>query len=230
MSPNATPSGSRTRTRAIQWWLRAIASPNRVGMTLLSSYQEAFTPQRGNVVVGNLIADNQSADSPSQAEGRLRHRHRHQRWPAERRRAQPHHRQPSRAAVILTNTEDIAALGNRFDANVVDGAVGLANLSAARTPASGNCWSDAVVTVPLDLAAQLGAGCDSDGPQSSAASLDGPPAAPGVSFLRVAEPRDQPLLARSASYALLPDRITVPGLAGFEVPHPDLFADRVGVR
>ncbi len=44
-------------------------SGNRVGMTLLSSYQEAFTPQRSNDVVGNLVSDNAEADSPAQAEG-----------------------------------------------------------------------------------------------------------------------------------------------------------------
>ena len=44
-------------------------SDNRVGLTLLSSYQEAFTPQQKNQVVGNLISDNNEADSPSQADG-----------------------------------------------------------------------------------------------------------------------------------------------------------------
>ena len=54
-------------------------SGNRVGLTLLSSYQEAFTPQRANQVVGNLISDNDEADSPAQAEGGFRRRGRHQR-------------------------------------------------------------------------------------------------------------------------------------------------------
>ncbi|TDD66842.1 plasmid stabilization protein, partial [Jiangella aurantiaca] len=42
---------------------------NRVGLTLTSDYQEAFVPQRDNLVVGNVITDNVQADSPAQAEG-----------------------------------------------------------------------------------------------------------------------------------------------------------------
>src|SRR5690606_31815368 len=46
-----------------RWW------HNRVGMTLISNYQEAFVPQRGNIVVGNLVQFNASGQSPSHAEG-----------------------------------------------------------------------------------------------------------------------------------------------------------------
>jgi nitrous oxidase accessory protein NosD len=157
-------------------------SGNRVGMTLLSSYQEAFTPQRGNVVVGNLIADNVSTDSPSQAEGGFATGvgiSGGQQNVFERNRITGN----ARAAVILTNTEDLAAVDNRFVDNVIDGAVSVANLSAERTPASGNCWLDAGLTVPQELAAELGVSCVEGGAQSAATVLDGPAEPAGVSFL-----------------------------------------------
>jgi hypothetical protein len=202
-------------------------SGNRVGMTLLSSYQEAFTPQRGNLVVGNLIADNQATDSPSQAEGGFATGigiSGGQQNVFERNRITGN----ARAAVILTNTEDLAALDNRFVDNVVDGAVSLANLSASRTPASGNCWLDAGPTVPVELAAELGSSCVDGGPQSAATALDGPAPPDGVSFLRVARPREQPQLARSAHYLPLPASVGLPDLAAVKIPGADLHADRAG--
>src|SRR5690606_29064797 len=42
---------------------------NRVGMTLISNYREAFAPQRSNVVAGNVIVDNAASESPAQADG-----------------------------------------------------------------------------------------------------------------------------------------------------------------
>ena len=88
-------------------------SGNRVGLTLLSSYQEAFLPQRANQVVGNLISDNDEADSPAQAEGGFATGvgiSGGQSNIVERNRISGH----ARAGVILTNTEDIPAVGNRF--------------------------------------------------------------------------------------------------------------------
>jgi len=204
-------------------------SGNRVGMTLLSSYQEAFTPQRGNLVVGNLISDNFSTNSPSQAEGGFATGvgiSGGQQNVFERNRITGN----TRAAVILTNTEDLAALGNRFVDNVIDDAVSLANLSAARTPASGNCWPDAGLTVPQELAAQLGPSCEDGGQQSAATALEGPAAPDGVSFLKVAPPRDQPQLARAAQYLPLPASPELPDLTSVGVPGNDLYADRAGVR
>lgn len=205
-------------------------SGNRVGMTLLSSYQEAFTPQRANTVVGNLIADNVEADSPSQAEGAFATGigiGGGQRNAIERNRITGN----PRADVILTNTEDIAASGNRFDGNIVDSTTQLANLSAGRTPASGNCWADVGATVPAALAAEAAAACDGEEtPQSAAPDLAGPEVPRGVSFRKVAAPRDQPQLARAADYGVLPDEVAMPDLSGVEVPGADLLADRSGIR
>ncbi len=154
-------------------------SGNRVGMTLLSSYPRGVhaaarqsgrgQPDLRQRVERLSLAGRRRDSRPGSAS-------RGQQNVFERNRMTGN----TRAAVILTNTEDLAALDNRFVGNVIDDAVGVANLSAARTPASGNCWLDAVLTVPQDLAAQLGPACEASGPQSAATALDGPAAPAGV--------------------------------------------------
>ncbi|MFI5533079.1 nitrous oxide reductase family maturation protein NosD [Kitasatospora sp. NPDC051853] len=42
---------------------------NRVGVTVNSNDLESFAPQHGAVIAGNVVADNNSADSPQQADG-----------------------------------------------------------------------------------------------------------------------------------------------------------------
>ncbi|MEO8093335.1 MAG: right-handed parallel beta-helix repeat-containing protein [Pseudolysinimonas sp.] len=203
-------------------------SGNRVGLTLLSSYQEAFTPQRANTVVGNLIANNTEADSPKQAEGgfatgigigggqgnvitdnRIT--------------GNP------RAAVILTNTEDIPATGNRFSGNVVDGDIAIANYSADRAAAKANCWEDGGTTAPEALLGELTAACGGDAsPQSAAPATSSDPAPPGVSFRKVALPRAQPQLEAPANRARLPESVTMPDTAQVTVPDDAYLADRSG--
>ena len=108
---------------------------NRVGMTLLSNYQEAFTPQRANVVVGNAISDNNEADSPAQADGGfgtgigISGGHDNV---LERNRVEGN----SRAGLLLANTEDIPVLGTRMTDSLLGGnGVDVANISADRSPA-----------------------------------------------------------------------------------------------
>lgn len=204
-------------------------SGNRIGMTLLSSYQEAFTPQRGNAIVGNLLTDNVATDSPSQAEGafatgaglsgaqaNLFARNRISGNP--------------RAGVILNNTEDIASTGNRFDDNLFEAnGVDVANTSAARTPASANCAPATLSTAPGELAAQLVSACDgASAPAASTTELPGPAAPAGESFLRVAPPRDQPNLPQRSSYPPLPATNDPIDLALFVVPDASFLADRAG--
>ncbi len=115
-------------------------------MTLLSNYQEAFRPQRGNQVVGNLIGDSGSGDSPAQADGGFGtglgiaggvdnaiSRNRIAGNP--------------RAGVLIADTEDLPATGNRLTDNVyADNGVDVANISAERAPATGNCVRGRVTT------------------------------------------------------------------------------------
>lgn len=219
-------------------------SGNRVGLTLLSNYQEAFVPQRGNAVIGNLIIDNVEPQSPAQADGgfgtgigisggveNLIARNVIAGHP--------------RAGVMLANTEDLPARDNAFIDNLFErNEVDLANISADRSPATGNCAASEQIptTLPETLAAQLAAGgCStgSDEPpfaapdapaQAAAASAEGPEAPPGFSYRRVAHPLEQPELPQRAEYPKLPSSIEMPSLADFGVPSPQLLEERTGSR
>ncbi|MBX3068633.1 MAG: right-handed parallel beta-helix repeat-containing protein [Cryobacterium sp.] len=205
-------------------------SSNRIGLTLLSSYREAFTPQRGNKVVGNVISNNVEADSPSQAEGafgigigisggqsNLILRNLLTGNP--------------KAGIVITNTEDIPSINNEFESNQFDPGVSIANLSTTRAAAKANCWSEASATIPTSFASDLIAACSgSSAAQSYAESLTGPAAPPGVSFLKVAPPKDQPQLPRAAKYDPLPNAISFPDLDSVLLPDSALLAELSGSK
>jgi hypothetical protein len=210
-------------------------SGNRVGLTLLSSYQEAFTPQRGASVVANLISDNDTADAPAQADGGF----------AtgigisggvsntvERNRLAGH----QRAAVVITNTEDLPAKGNRLSGNVFDdNRVDVANVSADRSPAVGNCSNDAATAAPAALLAQLRAACASAATtaQLAQADLAGPEAPPGMSYKKVPPPPPQPNMTADDTTAPrppLPAAVVMPDLSAVAVPGADLLASSAGVK
>ena len=215
-------------------------SGNRVGLTLLSNYQEAFRPEEGSVVAGNVISDNTAVDSPAQADGgfgtgigiaggvdnqiihnRIEHN--------------------PRAGVLLANTEDLPATGNRFEGNrFAANGVDLANISASRAPAADTCLQPLATTLPKALAAQLSRGCAGKASKIELVAIDGDrlpsvsvPA--GASFLKVAAPKDQPTMpAREAESTPpetpLPDEVTMPTIDDITVPRADLLAGRSGTR
>lgn len=201
-------------------------SGNRVGMTVLSNYQEAFVPQRGNVIAGNLVSANADADSPAQADGgfgigiglgaatdNVVERNRVEGNPV--------------AGVLLTSTEDLAVLGNVFRGNVFAGnGADVANTSSERAPARGNCSDDVVaVVIPADLFSA----CDAEAPQPAADRTALPPVAapPGVSFLRIAPPPVQPDLTDVDGPArVLPPTVGAPDLDAVVVPDPGFLSDR----
>lgn len=204
---------------------------NRIGMTLLSTYQEAFTPQRANRVVGNLIADNDEAASPAQANGAFATGigvSGGQDNVFERNLIAGH----ARAGIILTNTEDLPATGNRFSENLLnDNAVDVANTSAARTPAATNCVDSAGSADPAQLAEQLAAACTGDAQEQATTSELVTPTAPrGLSFKKVAAPREQPELPAQGRYPLLPATISVPDLAQWGVPDRSFLVEWTGVQ
>ena len=201
-------------------------SGNRVGMTFLSNYQEALSPQRGNTVVGNLVTGNTASDSPAQAEGafgigigvgagteNLFARNLIAGNPS--------------AGVVLSSTEDLAPVGNLFEGNVfADNGVDLANVASDRAPAVGNCLiGDAPRTLPEGLLE----GCTPDTRQPSATrdTLPRLEVPPGVSFLRVAPPPAQPQLGDlDAPARRLPDAVAMPDIANVTLPTAELLADR----
>lgn len=201
-------------------------SGNRVGMTVLSNYQEAFVPQRGNVIAGNLVSGNAASDSPAQADGgfgigiglgaateNVVERNRVEGNPV--------------AGVLLTSTEDLAVLGNVFRGNVFAGnGADVANTSSPRTPARGNCSDDVLaIVIPADLFAACSP--DADQPAADRAALPAAPAPPGVSFLRIAPPPAQPDLAEADAPArVLPEAVGAPDLGTIVVPPADFLAER----
>lgn len=201
-------------------------SHNRVGATFLSNYQEAFAPQRANLVVGNLFASNTSDDSPSQADGGFGigvgiaggtdNRF-------ERNRIEDN----PRAGVMLSSTEDLAALGNSFSDDVfAHNGVDVANVSTDRAPAQGNCFTaDKLVTAPSNLLE--GCGLGSDQPSAPQADLPHVASPPGVSFLTVGPPPPQPqLVGLDAPARVLPGSVGKPPVADLPVPALDYLADR----
>lgn len=203
-------------------------SNNRVGMTLTSNYQEAFTPQSANLVAGNVLSDNVSADSPAQESGgfgtglgisggayNVIANNRIER--------------NSRAGILLTNTEDLAAMGNTFNGNAVaDNGVDVANVSASRAAAAGNCFTGewSASTLP----AQLFAACPSAEaqPTASGADLPGGTAPRGISFLDVPAPINQPTMPDvMVAPTALPRVVERPAADSIPLPTADLLSDRV---
>ncbi|WP_257021796.1 nitrous oxide reductase family maturation protein NosD [Leifsonia sp. AK011] len=201
-------------------------SGNRVGMTLISNYQEAFVPQRDNLVVGNLVSENVSSESPSQADGafgigigiaggqdNLLQRNRIE--------------GNAYAGVAIANAEDIPAsenqlIDNEFGSNGVD----VADTSATRAPGIGTCIRGGVVAsiLPEALAASpCQSGLELVGADPGAMpDLDVPP---GVSFLSIAAPPPQPSLAVSdAAPARLPDSVGEVDLDDYPLPGADFLA------
>jgi parallel beta-helix repeat protein len=207
---------------------------NRVGATLISSYQESYLPQKAVTFAGNLVADNDSSDSPAQASGSFgtgigiaggqQNRVENNRITGN-----------PMTGVQLTNTEDIPAKDNRLTGNAFGGnGVDVANVAASRTPTIGTCVSGSagVTTVPAALAS---ASC----PSGSAGSIDGDPSLlpqltvpPGLSFLKIAVGPSQPNLGGDLRKrpARLPVTVKLPSSASIAVPGADLLADRAAVR
>jgi len=206
-------------------------SGNRVGMTLISWYQEAFVPQRGDTVVGNLVVDNVSDTSPSHADGafglglglsgaqdNLVVRNRIEGNPT--------------AGVQLTNTEDIPTVGTRLEDNALAGnGVDVADVSAARAPSSGTCVTGGpatLTTLPADLGSFV---CPAGAPERAgapASALPAPDVPAGTSFLRVPRGPAQPDLPGDlrAVPPPLPAVPVMPAVEDVPLPGRDLLADR----
>ncbi len=201
---------------------------NRVGLTLISWYQEAYLPQQSATVVGNLIAHNNSADSPKQALGAfglgvgLAGANSNV---FERNLIAAN----ASTGLQVTNTEDISSVGNSFTDNVFeDNGVDVADLSAPRAPSANTCISGgaALTFAPASFAES----CDTTATEpADAAAFPALTVPPGMSFLKVPRGPAQPTMAGELSEipTALPDEVEMPDLAAVGVPGLDLFADRV---
>ena len=113
---------------------------NRVGMTLISNYREAFEPQRSNTIAGNVIVANDNPETPAQADGafgvgigigggqdNL---------------VQANTITGNTVAVAFASAEDIPALGNTLETNDLGGnGLTVWDSSTDRAPAQDNCFA-----------------------------------------------------------------------------------------
>ena len=201
---------------------------NRVGLTLLSWYQEAYLPQKSATVVGNLIADNNSATSPAQALGAfgigigLSGANSNT---LERNLIAGN----ASTGVQLTNTEDLSSTGNQLTGNAFSGnGIDVADVSAARAPSSDTCIDDSssLAMLPTDFADSCGADTTGGATTDELPAVDVPA---GLSFLKVTAGPDQPNLAGDLAEnpAKLPASVDVPDLATFGLPDRSLLSDLV---
>ncbi|CAM3190064.1 right-handed parallel beta-helix repeat-containing protein [Nocardioides dubius] len=199
-------------------------SENRVGLTLTSNYQEAFVPQRGNLVAGNVISDNNDAGSPAQADGAfgigvgvaggqdnvlLRNRITGN----------------DNAGVIVQNAEDVPSTGNTFEGNVLaDNRADLVNLSIPEHPASRTCLKGQGLGQLILHPKGFGRTCTAD-PDPATTPLPGISVPEGVAFLEVIRPGALPSLPASTDVpAPLPATVTHPAAADIALPAVSLLA------
>ncbi|MFJ3643628.1 nitrous oxide reductase family maturation protein NosD [Streptomyces sp. NPDC090108] len=214
------------------WVLGNRFTHNRVGMTVDSDYLEAFVPQSGATVAGNLVADNTEAGTPEQADGGFGigigvaggtdNDIRRNLITGN-----------SRAGVVLASTEDLAPAGNRLTANTATGnGVDIAYQASERAPGQGNCLKDNTLhsTLPADLA--TAARCPRGNVRAAGPALHLTPAPAGIPFLDVAPPPAQPQLPDAATAPATP-ATGLPGAVdarAVPLPGPDLLADRSRTR
>ncbi|WP_309111178.1 right-handed parallel beta-helix repeat-containing protein [Saccharothrix sp.] len=204
---------------------------NRVGLTTSSDHQEKLLPQQDAVVAGNLIATNQQASTPEQADGG---------WGigigvdggSDNRFVRNRIADHANAGLVITATADIPPNGNQivenaFAANGVD--VGWT--FPAATVGRGNCLrgNDLATTVPARLATT--ASCPvADLSPSGTWAAPTPPR--GIPFTDVAAPAPQPQFpnATTAGPTAVPAAPALPDIARIALPSASLLAERALVR
>ncbi|MFG2626124.1 right-handed parallel beta-helix repeat-containing protein [Streptomyces sp. NPDC048473] len=162
---------------------------NRVGVTVNSNDLEALAPQHGAVIAGNVVADNNAADTPEQADGGFGigigigggTGNRIQRNLVRGNRA---------AGVVVTDPPGHPASGNRVEGNRATGN-GTDLVLASADPS--NCFADnrPAIQSPDGLEGRAGCGTRGRGtlPSGRTAPVQAPP---GVPFSQVPAPPAQP--------------------------------------
>ncbi|UVS78463.1 nitrous oxide reductase family maturation protein NosD [Actinokineospora sp. UTMC 2448] len=203
---------------------------NRVGLTMNSDHQEKLLPQERAHVVGNLIAANQQASTPEQADGG---------WGigigidggSENEVVRNRVHGNADAGLVITATADIPANGNRivgntFTGNGVD--VGWTFPTAAR--GRGNCLrgNELARVVPDQLLAA--ASCPATDRPTPSGTWASPTAPRGIPFTEVAGPVAQPQLPSADGATTVPAVPALPDIGAIPLPPTSLFADLAVVR
>ncbi|MFJ2135845.1 right-handed parallel beta-helix repeat-containing protein [Streptomyces sp. NPDC087845] len=178
---------------------------NRVGVTVNSNDLEALAPQHGAVIAGNVVADNNAADTPEQADGGFGigigigggTENRVQRNLVRGNRA---------AGVVVTDPPGHPASGNRVEGNRANGN-GTDLVLASADPSNCFAGNRPATQSPDGLEGRAGCGTRGRGalPSGRTAPVQAPP---GVPFSQVPAPPAQPSM---------PDP-TVPGRPATDLP------------
>ncbi|MFI0780352.1 right-handed parallel beta-helix repeat-containing protein [Streptomyces sp. NPDC021212] len=210
------------------WVLRNRFTRNRVGLTVNTDYQEAYVPQTGGVVAGNLVSDNNARDTPEQADGGFgigigiaggqRNRLLRNRVSGN-----------SRAGVVLASHEDVPPLNNRLEDNTLsDNAADITYQASARAPGEGNCLRGNTLHRTLPEGFPRTAPCPEGNSRSSAAARRTAPPPAGIAFLDVTAPPAQPQLPHARTAPATP-ALHLPGdvhPGRVRLPAADLLAPR----
>lgn len=206
---------------------------NRVGLTTSSDHQEKLLPQRDAVVAGNLIADNQQARTPVQADGG---------WGlgvgvdggSDNQFIRNRITGNTNAGLVITATADLTADRNRITDNTFTGnGIDVGWTFPAATRGQGNCLrgNELRTTVPAGLADS--ATCPVPATSRTPAGSWAPPAAPaGIPFTEVAAPGPQPQFpqATTAGATDVPDVPALPDVADIALPSASLLAASARTR
>ncbi|MFB7669538.1 right-handed parallel beta-helix repeat-containing protein [Kitasatospora sp. NPDC056138] len=162
---------------------------NRVGVTVNSNDLEALSPQHGALIAGNVVADNNAADTPEQADGGFGigigigggTGNRVQRNLVRGNQA---------AGVVVTDPSGHPASGNRVEGNrTEDNGTDLVLASAD----PGNCFTGNRPATQSPDGLETLAGCGAQGRGTLPAGRTAPvQAPPGIPFSRVPAPPAQP--------------------------------------
>ncbi|MCA1222633.1 right-handed parallel beta-helix repeat-containing protein [Streptomyces sp. 8L] len=204
---------------------------NRVGLTTNSDHQEKLLPQRGAVVAGNLIADNQQPGTPEQADGG---------WGigigvdggSGNRFVRNRIAGNSDAGFVITATADLPPNGNQITDNTFTGnGVDVGWTFPNSTHGQGNCLRGNTqhTTVPARIATTASCPLPSESATPSG-TWKAPTAPAGIPFTDVAAPGPQPQFpnATTAGATALPAVPVLPTTA--DVPLPPLSLLATGAR
>ncbi|QOR71076.1 right-handed parallel beta-helix repeat-containing protein [Ruania alkalisoli] len=194
---------------------------NRVGISVLSNYLEAHGPTQSLHVAGNVIADNDQAETPTHASGgfgigiglagavdadirsNLIAGH-------------------ENVGLWITSSEDFAPIGNAIGPGTwADNGLDIAYSPSEHAPGTGNCIESGteVTTDPDGIAAIA---CEEPLPTGTYTQ---PPAPDGISFADVARPDERPGLADiDEQPRQLPEAVELPDVTSIDIPSADLLA------
>ena len=204
---------------------------NRVGLTTDSDHQEKLLPQQGAVIAGNLIAANQQAQTPEQADGG---------WGigvgidggSDNRFIRNRITGNADAGLVLTATADIPPDGNQIlDNSFTGNGVDIGWTFPAATRGQGNCLqgNELATTMPAALATIAVCPAAASTPSGTWTA----PAAPdGIPFTDVAAPPAQPQFpnATTTGATPVPAVPALPDIASIQLPAASLMAETARVR